>query len=162
MNRRIWWTLLFVLALVGGTSLVLIRTSREVRRAEYLTRLPEWSSDTPATDDSSPTGYQSGQRVSIIPGHDRRSFDAITITQQMFARHKFRIDQLDYANTPSGHPVHLASIYPWILGVTASIHQYLGGGAVGRCVEIAALSLNPNLLLIGLCVASIFTAYHFG
>lgn len=161
-HRRLFSTLLFVLALAGSVSVVLVRTKNEVQRAEHLSQLSEWSSDTPATNASSPTGYQSGQRVSIIPGHDRRSFDTIAITQQMFARHKFRIDQIDYANTPSGHPAHVASLYPWVLAAAASFHQWLGGGAIGRCVETAALRLNPNLLLIGLSVASIFAACRFG
>lgn len=161
-HRRHFSTLLFVLALVCGVSLVLLRTRSEVQRVEYLSQIPEWSSDTPAIDASSPTGYLSGQRVSIVPGHDRRSFETIAITQEMFAQHKAWIDRTEQANTPLGHPIHLPSLYPWVLGATASFHQHLGGGSIGRCVETAALRLNPNLLLIGLCLASIFTAYRFG
>ena len=159
---RLFSNLLFILVLVCSVSLVLLHTKSEAQRAEYLSQLPEWSSDTPVVNASSPTGYQSGQRVAIVPGHDRRSFDVIAITQEIFAQHRFKIDRIDYANTPLGHPVHLASIYPWTLAAAAAFHQYFSGGPIGQCVEIAALRFNPNLLLIGLGIAAIFTAYRFG
>ena len=161
-NTPLFTTLLFIVALVCGVGLVLLRTKSGAQRAEYLTQLPEWSSDTPDSDATSATGYKAGQRVAIVPGHDKRSFDVIAITQQMLAKNDFRIDRIDYANTPLGHPVHLASPYPWALAAAASLHRSLNGGAMGRCVEIAAQHLNPNLLLLGLVTASLLVACIFG
>ena len=155
-------TFLFIFALVCGVSLVLLRTKNEVQRADYLSQLPEWSSDTPDADATSATGYQSGQRVSIVPGHDKCSFDAIAITQKMLAERKFSIDRIDYANTPLGHPAHLASLHPWVLKTSAWFHQHLSGGAIGRCVETAARRLNSNLLLFGLVTAALLAASVFG
>ena len=161
-NPRVFSTLFFILALIGGICAVSLRTKSEAQRAKYLSDLPEWSSDTPAADPTSITGYQAGQRVSIVPGHDKRSFDEIALTQEMLAQSGFRIERTDYANTPKGHPVHLASIYPWALAVAASFHRFTGGRPLGQCVEIAAQHLNPGLLLLGLVTAALLTARCFG
>ncbi len=162
LKTRVFPALLFIVALVGGVSLVLTHSRSEARRADYLSHLPEWSSDTPETDAASATGYQAGQRVSVVPGHDKRSFAVIAIAQQMLAKAEFRIDRIDYENTPMGHPVHLASVYPWLLAASASVDQHFSGRPTGQCVEVAALQLNPNLLLFGLVTISLLAARVFG
>ncbi len=155
-------SLLLLVGLVSSVGLVLKRTNHETLRAEYLNQLPEWSSDTPIADAASITGYESGQRVAIVPGHDKRSFEVIANTQQMLAENKFRVDRINSANTPLGHPGHLASLTPWTLAVATKVQQLLSGRSNGSTVETAALRFNPHLLLLALVTATILTACTLG
>jgi hypothetical protein len=154
--------ILFIVALTVAISLVLIRARGAARRAEYVSNLPEWSSNTPEIEAGSATGYQAGQRVAIVPGHDTRSFAVMANAQQMLARGEFRVGRVDHENTPAGHPSHLASVYPWLLAATASVDHLLGGRPAGRGVEAVALLINPGLLLLGLVAGSLFAARVFG
>ena len=162
LGARVLPTILFVVVLTGAISLEFMRARGAARRAEYVSNLPEWSSNTPETEAGSATGYQAGQRIAIVPGHDKLSFAMVANAQQMLARGEFRVERVDNENTPAGHVSHLASVYPWVLAATAAVDHRLGGRPAGRAVEAVALLINPGLLLLGLVAGSLLTARVFG
>lgn len=162
MQTRIISTLLFALVLIGCVSWILVRTTKEAQRANYLSQLSGWSSDTPAAATTSLTGYQGGQRISMVPGHHKQGFGIIATAQQMIAQKKFRVDHIDYANASIGHPTHFASVYPWLLATVASAQRQDSSQPMGQSVEVAAQKINSFFLLAGLLTLSIGVAHCFG
>ncbi len=113
-------------------------------------------------DAASPTGYPNGQRELIVPERSERSFGWIAQTQQMFARHEWRVRRVDYENAPVGREVTASSPYRWWLGAVAWLDHQTAGRPLGLAVEWSALWVDPLLQLLLLVGGTVFIARVFG
>ena len=132
---------------------------QRARRAEYVSNTDR---EAAAVDAASPTGYVDGKRWWIVPEHNNRSYQWIAETQQMLARHEWRVRHVDYENAPFGREVHSASLYRWWLGLIAWCDHAISGRPPGLSVERAALWADPLLHLILLLGTAIFVTRQFG
>jgi hypothetical protein len=131
-------------------------------RVQRVTEVSGTDTEDAVVDATSPTGYAGGKRWLIVPEHNSRSYQWIAETQQMLARHEWRVRRVDYENAPTGREVHAASPYRWWLGLIAWADHALSGRPVGLSVERAALFADPLLHLLLLAGATIFVARQFG
>jgi hypothetical protein len=149
----------WIIALIcAGGFLLWINVAR-VQRVDYISGLAE---PPVASEAASPTGYASGLRRLIVPGHDNESYQWIAQTQQMLARGEARVRHVDYDNAPLGREVRSPSPYRWWLGLVAWCDQLLSGRPMGQAVERAAVWADPVLHALFLIGTVIFTARQFG
>ena len=132
---------------------------QRVQRVEYVTNTDH---EEAVVDAASPTGYAGGKRWLIVPEHNNRSYQWIAETQQMLARHEWRVRHVDYENAPVGREVHSASPYRWWLGLIAWCDHAVSGRPLGLSVERAALYADPVLQLLVLLGTTVFVARRFG
>jgi hypothetical protein len=133
-----------------------------VKRIEYVSSLAPWSTEAPAIDARSPTGYAGGTRRLIALEHENRSYQWIVQTQQMIARGEWRVRHVDYDNAPFGRGTRSASPYRWWLGLLAWIDHAISGRPVAASVERAALFAGPALHVLLLITATVFAVRRFG
>ncbi len=145
--------------LIGAGGFWLWLTVVRVHRVEYISNLVETDA---VADPASPTGYAGGFRQLIVPEHNNDSCEWIVQTQQMFARHEWRVRHIDYDNAPSGRDILTPSPYRWWLGAVARVDHLLSGRPLGRSVERAALAADPVLHLLLLLGVVLFVARRFG
>lgn len=98
----------------------------------------------------------------IIPEHNDESYQWLLETQQMFARHEWRVRHVDYENTPFGHVVHSTSPYRWWLGLVAWCDHRFTGRPLDRAVERAALIADPVLQGLTVLGVALLAAWCFG
>ena len=134
----------------------------DYERAERVLYVTNTDGEAAVVDANSPTGYAGGKRWLIVPEHNNRSYQWIAETQQMLARHEWRVRQIDYENAPFGREVNSASPYRWWLGLIAWCDHTLSGRPLGLSVERAALLADPLAHLLLLVGTTIFVAWQFG
>jgi hypothetical protein len=145
--------------LIGACGFWFWLTVVRVHRVEYVSNLVETDA---VVDPTSPTGYAGGLRQLIVPDHDNGSCQWIVQTQQMLARHAWRVRHVDYDNAPLGRDILTPSPYRWWLGAVAWVDHLLFRRPIGRSVESAALASDPVLHLLLLIGTVIFAARRFG
>ena len=150
---------LWIVALLGAGGFWLWLTLARVHRVEQVSNLVETEA---VIDPTSPTGYGGGLRQLIVPEHNNASCQWIVQTQQMLARHEWRVRHIDYDNAPFGREVLSPSPYRWWLGLVAAGDHLVSGRPIGLGVERAALLADPLLHLLLLIGAVAFTARRFG
>lgn len=128
-----------VLCAVGGA-----------RRAGAVTDLPAWSTEAPAADPSSATGFAGGRRMLVVPEHDNAGAEWIARAQRLLGEGEWRSRVIATENAPLGRADHAPAVYRWWLGLVAWGVALVGNGETARSVETAALIADP--LLLGLAV----------
>ena len=98
----------------------------------------------------------------IVPGQLSETYKWLDQTNQMFSLGEWRVRHVDYDNAPGGHDVITPSPYRWWLGGIALAWNAVTGGAIGRCVEGAALVSDPLLLLLIGAATVVFVARKLG
>ncbi|HEY4248561.1 MAG TPA: hypothetical protein VGM64_17190 [Lacunisphaera sp.] len=141
-------------------SLLLIWVSYE--RAQRVINLSKVAAEDAIVDPNSPTGYAGNKQWLVIPEHDNRSYQWIAETEQMLARHEWRVRRIDYENAPIGREVHSASPYRWWLGLLAWCDRTISGRSPGLSVEHATLFAEPLLQVLLLVSGSLFVMRNFG
>ncbi|HWA27411.1 MAG TPA: hypothetical protein VG734_17280 [Lacunisphaera sp.] len=149
----------WIAALLLALGFVAWTQHQRMKRVEYVTALGAIPL-APAAD--SPTGYAGGLRRLLAPGQNNESYQWIAQTQQMLARHEWRIRHVDYDNAPVGRAVTSPSPYRWWLGLVAWCDQRLSGRSPGMAVEHAALWADPVLLALFLVAGTVLAALRFG
>jgi hypothetical protein len=149
----------WMLALFGAGGFWLWLTVGRIQRVDFVTNLVATAA---VADPASPTGYAGGLRQLIVPEHNNDSYQWIAQTQQMLARHEWRLRHVDYDNAPFGREVLSPSPYRWWLGLVAGCDHLLFGRPLGRSVERAALVADPVLQLLLLIGTAVFAARQFG
>lgn len=129
------------------------------RRVEAVSRT---DAEGAVVDAHSPTGYARGQRWIVVPEHNDRSYEWMAETQQMLARHQWRLRHIDYENAPAGREVYSASPYRWWLGLVAWCDHISSGRPIGLSVERAALWADPLLHLFLVVITTLYLARKFG
>lgn len=114
--------------------------------------------DQPATDASSPTGYEDGRRSLVLPTGGADSAHWIMQTQRMLADGPSRIRHVDYDNAPDGRAVHWGSPFRWWLGLVSWFEGALSGRPTGIAVERATLWSGP--LMLGLALPPLMLLLH--
>jgi len=132
------------------------------RRAARVDAVTNTDHEEAVVDAASPTGYAGGRRWLIVPEHSNRSYQWIAETQQMLARHEWRVRRVDYENAPFGREVHAASPAHWWLGLIAWCDHAASGRPLGLAVERAALWAEPLLHVLLLLGATWFVARQSG
>ncbi|HWA24460.1 MAG TPA: hypothetical protein VG734_02210 [Lacunisphaera sp.] len=151
---RAWAIVLLVaIAFLGWTA---------SERARRVIRVTNTDREAATVDPSSPTGYADHKRWLIVPEHNNRSYQWIAETQEMLARHGWRVRQVESENAPRGREVHAASPYRWWLAFLAWADHVVSGQPLGLGVERAALWADPLLHLLLVLGAGLFAARHFG
>ena len=130
-----------------------------IQRVKFVSAI---AAEEAVVDATSPTGYAGGRRWLIVPEHNNPSYQWMAETQQMLARHEWRVRHIDYENAPAGREVFTASPYRWWLGLLAWVDHAVSGRSPGLAVEHAALSAEPLLQFLLLVGATIFVARQFG
>ncbi len=146
-------------ALVGAGGFWLWLTVVRVQRVDYVTNLVATDA---VADPTSPTGYAHGWRQLIVPEHNNDSCQWIAQTQQMFARHEWRVRHVDYDNAPFGREVLSPSPYRWWLGLVSWAEHLVAGQPLGLAVGRAALIADPVWQLLLLVGTAFFVARRFG
>ncbi len=144
---------------VCAVGLLIWLTYLRVQRVDAVTHL---GAEDMRIDANSPTGYAGGKRWLIVPEHINASYQWISQTQQMLAKHEWRVRRVDDENAPIGREVHSASPYRWWLGFVAWCNHGLSGRPLGLSVERAAVWADPVLHLLLLVGTTIFVARQFG
>ena len=145
--------------LLGGCGFWLWLTVAGIHRVEFVSNLVETDA---VIDPASPTGYAGGLRHLIVPERNDDSCQWIVQTQQMLARHEWRVRHVDYDNAPLGRDILTPSPYRWWLGAVAGVDHLLFRRPIGLSVESAALVSDPVLHLLLLIGTVIFAARRFG
>ena len=83
-----------------------------IQRVEHVSNLVETEA---VVDPASPTGYAGGLRQLVVPERNDDSCQWIVQTQQMLARHEWRVRHVDYDNAPFGRDILTPSPYRWWL-----------------------------------------------
>lgn len=154
LSSRTW-----LIALLCAAGFLIWADYVRVQRVQYVTNTDR---EDAVVDAASPTGYAGGERWLIVPEHNNRSYQWIAETQQMLAKHEWRVRHVDYENAPTGREVHSASLYRWWLGLISWGDHIFSGRPIGLSVERAALVAEPLLHLLLLAVTTFFVACHFG
>ena len=145
--------------LIGACGFWFWLTVVRVYRVEYVSNLVETGA---VVDPSSPTGYAGSLRQLVVPERNDGSCQWIVQTQQMFARHEWRVRHVAYDNAPLGRDILTPSPYRWWLGAVACGDHLLFRRPIGLSVESAALASDPVLHLLLLIGTVIFAARRFG
>jgi len=149
-------------ALLLALAFIAIDSSQRIGSFEEISSVPDALVASPATDASSPTGYENNQRHLILPRYGIDGYHWLMQTQQMLATGDARIRHVDYDNAPDGREVHWASPFRWWLGLLARIDHAITGTPIGQCIERAGLYANPLLFALFLGALVPYTARHLG
>ncbi|HEY4247069.1 MAG TPA: hypothetical protein VGM64_09450 [Lacunisphaera sp.] len=149
----------WLIALLCASAFVIWSDCERGQRVAYVSNTDR---DNAVADASSPTGYAGGGRWAIVPERNNRGYEWIAETQQMFARHEWRVRHIDYENAPFGRDVHAASPYRWWLGLLAWCDHQVSGRPIGISVERAALFADPLFHWLLLIATTVLVAHRFG
>ena len=152
-------TLLWITAPLLAAGFLFWLNSARLHRIDYVTNLVETDA---VVDPASATGYAGGLRQLIVPEHNNESYQWLVQTQQMLARHEWRVRHVDYDNAPVGRTVLTPSPYRWWLGLVTGACHLVSGESRGLAVEQAARLADPVLHALLLLGAVVFVAWRFG
>ncbi len=155
--QRSWWILL-----LGSLALLWIATGRRIERVDAISDFPTWTVDGPGRDAASPTGYASGQRRLVVPGHHSPSFWWIAEAQIAAHEGAWRLRTIDYDAPPDGRPLRRTSPYRWWLIAIGWLHGTLNDAPLGYGIERAALIADPILLGLMLAGGALYCARYLG
>lgn len=150
-----WW----ILVVAASACLAIWSHSSRITKVDYVSNLA--GGDSIALDADSATGYESGFRKLVVPERNADSFQWIMQVQEMFESGRWRLQHVDYDNSPDGRSVRTASAYRWWLGSVAWIHHKVTGDPIGISVERAALLADPIAQTLLLLASAIFIARYF-
>jgi len=120
----------------------------------------------PVADESSPTGYELGQRDEILPYVGMDGYHWVMQTQDALAKGEARVRWVDYDNyqakQPSGREVHWSSSFRWWLELLAGIEHLFGGIALPYAVEQVLPFANTLLIVFLVILLAPGLAQRFG
>ncbi|MBC2605023.1 tetratricopeptide repeat protein [Pelagicoccus albus] len=155
--RHIWWATLIFALLTHWFS-----TANRIDQITSLSAIENWSVETPARDNDSPTGYELGQRNLIIPGHHNPSYWWITEAQLSAEQGSFRLRHIEYDSAPEGREAFRTSPYRIWLTATGWLYGTIKNEPLGYSIERAALFSDPLLFGIFLALGTLYTALFIG
>jgi len=150
----------WVAVLLVAIAWLIWTSATQIERIDFVSQLAGGSQV--ELEDDSPTGYEDGVRVLIVPGNNHESYQWIAQTQLMLAGGTWRLRHVDYDNAPFGRAVFSASPYRWWLAVVAWIDHVTSGRPLAVSVERAALFADPLFHLLLLIVTAMYVARCFG
>ena len=151
--------LLWISAPLAAAGFLFWLTTSRLDRIDHITNLVETEA---VVDKTSPTGYAGGLRQLLVPEHNNDSYQWIAQTQQMLARHEWRVRHVEYDNAPAGRAVLTPSPYRWWLGLVALADHWISGRSPGLAVEYTARYAGPCMQVLLLLATATFTAWRFG
>jgi hypothetical protein len=157
ISSHLWWVLL-----IGALGTFWIAVERRIDRVEALTNSPLWSVDAPQRDGASPTGFEKGQRMLIVPGHHNPSFSWITEAQQSAQQGQLRLRHISYDSQSDGRKIRRTALYRWWLVGVGWIRQALSGEPLGYAIGRGALLADPVLFALFLIAGAAYSARYFG
>ncbi len=113
----------------------------------------------PKIDPSSPTGYELGMRMVILPQVGVDGCHWIMHTQKLLADGGWRIRFTDIDNSPDGREIHWSHGFIWWLILLGNIHSAITGLPLPASVEAVAPYAN-TLFLVFLIIASPWVVYR--
>ena len=120
----------------------------------------------PVADESSPTGYELGQRDLILPYVGMDGYHWVMQTQDMLAKGEARVRWVDYDNyqaqQPSGREVHWSSSFRWWVAVLAWTEHRFGSIALPYAVEDVIPFANTLLIVFLVILIAPTLAQRFG
>ncbi|MEZ5277446.1 MAG: hypothetical protein R3F07_13785 [Opitutaceae bacterium] len=125
-----------------------------LKRIDYLSGLAGGSEI--RADPQSPTGYEDGLRILMLPENSSESYQWLLQTGQMMATGPWRLRHVDYDNAPHGREVDSPSAYRWWLAAGATVDHLWSGRSVALAVERAGLLAGPFLHLLLLLLTGVY------
>ncbi len=120
----------------------------------------------PVADESSPTGYELGQRDEILPYVGMDGYHWVMQTQDMLAKGEARVRWVDYDNyqaqQPSGREVHWSSSFRWWVALLAWTEHKFGSIALPYTVEDVMPFANTLLIVFLVILIAPTLAQRFG
>ena len=151
--------MLWLLVPIGALGFILWASWVRIERVDFVTRMAEEGA---TVDARSPTGWADGKRWLIVPEHNNPTYQWIEETQQMLARHEWRLRRIAYENSPIGRDVQSASPYRWWLVAVGWLEGAFTGHPLALSIEQAALYADPLLQALFLVGGTLLVRRRFG
>ncbi len=116
----------------------------------------------PKLDPNSPTGYEHGLRVLLLPPVGVDGCQWIMHTQKMLAQGDWRIRYTDIDNSPDGREIHWSHGFIWWLIALGKLHASITDYPLAASVEAVSPYANTLIFVTLLATLPWLTYHHFG